>query len=180
MFGHRNTQNAISWPKCPWSTLGWPKVKGGQNHPKTTFFIFLHQTRATWWFSLTWTKFDLRLTPKGFNIVILIWPLERLGPTSLQRLLNSFSNDYSWVEIGAKTVEISWKLCIVRQLASRCYNFWSGRRNFNFFNVMKTKHPKLSRYTKIKLIQTRKGLQKGVQSRWLLSGCQSWKVTFCL
>jgi len=25
----------------------------------------------------------------------------------LQRLLNSFSNDYSWVEIGVKTIEIS-------------------------------------------------------------------------
>ena len=28
-------------------------------------------------------------------------------PTSLQRLLNSLSNNYSWVKIGVKTVRIS-------------------------------------------------------------------------
>ena len=41
------------------------KVKTSQNHPKNTIFMFLHQTRATQWFSLTLTKFDLKLTLKG-------------------------------------------------------------------------------------------------------------------
>ena len=53
------------WPKCPWSTLGWPKVKIGQNHPKTIFFIFLHQSRVTRRFLSILTKFDLRLTLGG-------------------------------------------------------------------------------------------------------------------
>ena len=67
-FGHWSTQNAIlgqNWPKCPWSTLGWPKIKVSQNHPKMTFFMFLHQTWATRWFSSTLIKFDPRLTTKG-------------------------------------------------------------------------------------------------------------------
>ena len=41
------------------------KLKLGQNYFKTTFFLFLHQTRATRWFSSTLTKFDSRLTHKG-------------------------------------------------------------------------------------------------------------------
>ena len=54
-----------TWPKCPWSTLGWPKIKVGQKHLKTIFFMFLHLTRATQWFSSIANKFDPRLTPKG-------------------------------------------------------------------------------------------------------------------
>ena len=54
-----------NWSKCPWSTYGWPKVKIGQNHHTTTFFMFLHQTWATRWFSSTLTTFDPRLTLKG-------------------------------------------------------------------------------------------------------------------
>ena len=53
------------WPIRPWSTLGWSKVKFGQNHPKITFFMFLHQIRATLWFSSILIKFDPRLTPRG-------------------------------------------------------------------------------------------------------------------
>ena len=49
---------------------------------KTTFFIVLHQTRASW--------------------IFLTMPLRRLS--------NSHSNDYSWVEIGVKTAKISQKL----------------------------------------------------------------------
>ena len=36
-----------------------------QNHSKTIFFMLLHQTRTTRKFSLTLTKFDLRLTPES-------------------------------------------------------------------------------------------------------------------
>ena len=60
---HSKCHFRSNWPKCLCSTLSWPEVKVGQNHPKTTFFMFLHQTWATWWFLLTWTKFDPRLTP---------------------------------------------------------------------------------------------------------------------
>jgi len=41
----------VKLTKCPCSTLGWPKVKDGHNHPKTTVFMLLHQTRALWRFS---------------------------------------------------------------------------------------------------------------------------------
>ena len=51
-----------NWPKCPWSTLGWPKVQVVQNHPKTIFFMFLHQTRVCQRFSSILTNFDSRLS----------------------------------------------------------------------------------------------------------------------
>ena len=52
-FEHRSTQSAISGqidqnaPSQPWVDQ---KSKLGQNQPKTTFFMFLHQTQATRWF----------------------------------------------------------------------------------------------------------------------------------
>ena len=64
---HSNCLFQSNRPKCPWLTLGRLKVKVSQNHPKKkkTFFMFLHQTRATWPFSSTLTKFNPRLTLKG-------------------------------------------------------------------------------------------------------------------
>ena len=69
-FKHCSTQSAIS----DQNALGQPwvdqKSKTCQNHPKTTFFLFLHQTLATLWFSSTWsclTKFDPRLTLRGIE-----------------------------------------------------------------------------------------------------------------
>jgi len=41
---HSKCHFRSKWPKCPWSTLGWPKDKIGQNHLKTTFFMLLCQT----------------------------------------------------------------------------------------------------------------------------------------
>ena len=80
-WGHKNIHNDVvqpvqtpehpkclfqpKWPKCPWSTLGWSKVKQGQNRHKTTFFMGLYQTRALRRFLETLTKFDSELTPNG-------------------------------------------------------------------------------------------------------------------
>ena len=83
---------------------------------------------------------------------------------------NSHSNDYSWVKIGVKTVEIlrkPWKVC---QQASRGHNFWSNHWNFNFFSFLKTRHLELSRDTKISSIRVRKELKIVIRS-------QNWKST---
>ena len=56
-----------NWQKCPWSTLAWLKAKVDQNHPKTTFFMFLLSTSNPSYsviFSI-FTKFDPRLTLEG-------------------------------------------------------------------------------------------------------------------
>jgi len=63
-----------NWPKCPWSTLAWLKVKRSENPPETTFFMLLHQTRATQRFLSTLTKFDPTLAPKAPKALILIRP----------------------------------------------------------------------------------------------------------
>ena len=63
-----------NWPKCPWLTLGWPKVKAGQNHLKTIFFMFLHQTQAIRYFCKLW----LSLTPRGLKTLILIQPSKQV------------------------------------------------------------------------------------------------------
>ena len=88
----------------------------------------------------------------------------------LQRLLNSFSYDYSLVKIGVKTIEISWKPCKAHELASWEHNFRSNRWISKFFSFPKTSHPNVSRDTKINLIQTREGLYQVNPSRWPLKG----------
>ena len=148
------------WPKCPWSILGWLKVNTGQNHHKTKLFMFLHQIQATWWFLSTLTKFDPKLTLEG--------PRNPSFDPSIgtdwnwQKLLNSLSNDYSWVEIGVKTVEISWKLCKEHQLASWGHNFWSYCWISKVFSFLKTTHMDLFGDTKIKPIEAREGLHQVV------------------
>ena len=52
----------LKWPKCPLSALGLTK---GQNPHKTTFFIVLHQTRASQRILTTLTKFDPKLILGG-------------------------------------------------------------------------------------------------------------------
>ena len=70
------------------------------------------------------TKFDPTLTPEGtrntnFDLAIkMSW-----GLVPFIGLLNSLSNNYSWVEIGVKTIEISRKPCKARQHASQGHNF---------------------------------------------------------
>ena len=53
----------LDW--CGATRLGIRALKVRQNQPKTTIFMFLHQTQATRIFLSTLTKFDLRLTLGG-------------------------------------------------------------------------------------------------------------------
>ena len=76
-----------NWPKCPWSTLGWPKVKVSQNHPKMTFSMFLHQTWVIRWFSSILTKFDLRLTLGALETLILTWLSKRVGTSAIVKII---------------------------------------------------------------------------------------------
>ena len=130
----------LKWPKCPWSTLSWPKVKQGENTLKISLFIVLHQTRASRRFLATLTKFDPELTLGG-PPKPLFWfdHQNRLNPMPLWRLSNSHSNDYSWVEIGVKTVEISRKpvnALIDAPLTSWSHNFWSDCWIFEFHTFL--------------------------------------------
>ena len=142
-----------NWPKRPWSTLGWPKVKVGQNNHKTTFFVFLHQTRAIEKFLLILTKFDLRLTLGG-----TINPNFDLSFTMGWGQLHC--KDYGIqfpTTIHGPKLELKWNKA--HQHASRGHNFWSGHWNFNFFSVLEIRNPNLSRDTKISSIGVREGLQ---------------------
>ena len=73
-----------NWPKCSWSTLGWPKVKDGQNQLKTTFFMLLHQTRATQRFSLTLIRGWLL---RAIKTIILIRLSEQVGPSFIEKII---------------------------------------------------------------------------------------------
>ena len=99
----------------------------------------------------------------------------------LRRLSNSHSNDYSWVEIGVKTIEISRKLWKPHLLTSCSHNFWSDRWSFEFHTFLETKNEYLSKGVKISPI------------RWLLrpgaleeplTALQGhtffWNLPFCL
>ena len=66
-FGHWSTQSAIAG-QIDQNALINPRLTKSQSRSKSsqiTFFIFLHQTWATQWFSSTLTKFDSRLTFGG-------------------------------------------------------------------------------------------------------------------
>ena len=81
--------------------------------------MFLHQTHDLRRFLSHLTKFDLELTPKDLrNINFDPTVKNGLKPMPLRRLLNFLSNYYSWVDIGVKTIEISWKPYRAHQLAS--------------------------------------------------------------
>ena len=82
-----------------------------------------------------------------------------MGPTSLRRLSNSLSKNYSWVKTEVQTIEISRKPCKMHQHTSRGHNFWSDRRIFNFFSVLKTRHLFLSKDIKISSIRVWEDLQ---------------------
>ena len=150
LFGHQSTWSAISSP-IDQDALGQPwvdqKSKLGQKNFKTIFLMFLHQNQATRWFWSTLTMFDKvwpKIDPQGHQNGLELAPLRRLS--------NSLSNNYSWVEIEVKTVKISRKSRKVHQHASWGHKFWSKCWILNFLSVLKTRHPKLSRNTKISLI----------------------------
>ena len=162
-FGYQSTQSSFfsqndqNAPGKPWVDQKSNKVK---ILTKTTFSMVLFQTRALRILLATLTKFDQ------------VWPRvdSRWAPETLTliRSSNSNSNDYSWVKIGVKTVEILKKPWKTHQHTSRGHNFWSNHWNFNFFSFLKTRHPKLSKNTKIASIQFQENLQMHVQ-------IQNWK-----
>ena len=81
--------------------------------------------------------------------------------------MNSFSNDYSWVKIRVRTIEISWKSCKAHQLTSRCHNFLFDHWISKFFSFLETTHPDLSRDTKINPIQAWEGLHQELKGHFL-------------
>ena len=93
--------------KHPWPTLGWPKVKVGQNHPKKTFFKFLHQTRDTRRFSSTLTKFNPELTLEGPKTLILIWPSERVETSVIAKIIEFL---FQWLFIGWNRSQNGWDI----------------------------------------------------------------------
>ena len=135
------------------------------------------------WPSLT--KLDLTLTPRGTkNPCFLSINWNKLGLVLLQRLLNSLSNDYSWVEIGVKTVEISRKPCKAHHHSSWGDNFWSNRLIVNFFCALETRHLRISRDTKISLIQflekcNQSQHRKASQLGWVGASCRVTNPTQC-
>ena len=53
----------------------------------------------------------------------------------------------------------------MRQLTSQDHNFWSNCRNFNFFSVLQTRHPKISKDIKISSIKIWEDIQICYQSQ---------------
>ena len=103
---------------------------------------------------------------------------------TLSLTLRSLSNDYSWVEIGVKTVEISRKPCKAHQHSSRGDNFWSNRLIVNFFCALETRHLGISRDTKISLIQflekcNQSQHRKASQLGWVGASCRVTNPTQC-
>ena len=62
----------------------------------------------------------------------------------LQRLSNSCSNDYSWVEIGVR---------IDAPQTSKSHNFWFDHWIFEFHTFLETKNQDISKGVKISLIR---------------------------
>ena len=144
LFGHQSTQSVflVKMTKMP---LVNPKLTKSQTMSKSSqnniFHGFISNPSSLEIFSKfnqVWPRVDSRWAPETLTLI---------------RSSNSNSNDYSWVKIGVKTVEIlrkSWKAC---QHVSWGHNFSLNRWNFNFFSFLKTRHPKLSKDTKISSIR---------------------------
>ena len=120
--------------------------------------MFLHQTRATWRFLSTLTKFDLSLTlegPKTPNFD----PTIRMGWGQRRW-------EYYWIPFLRTIYGSKSKLKQLRYLKNRmeCVNTLpeaitrSDRWNSNFFSVLETRHPNLSNDTKINSIGVQEGL----------------------
>jgi len=144
----------LKWPKCPWSTLG---LTEGQNPHKTTFFIILHQTRASRRFLTTSTKFDLKSIPSGPK-----------NPNFDQAVRTGWNQCYCKVyQIiipmtihGLKSV-LEWSRCpknwdnvpIDAPLNFESHNFWPDYWIFKIHTFSKTESQDLSRHVKIKPIR---------------------------
>ena len=114
-WGRKNIQNdatqpiwALEHPKCIFQLKG-PKCPWSKPSQNKILCIFISNPS----FSeslINLTKFDPKSISSGpknpnFDPVVKTW----LRPIPLQRLSNSHSNDYSWVGIRVRTVEMSQK-----------------------------------------------------------------------
>ena len=150
-FSSQNDQNTFSQP---WV---WPNVKRGQNPHKTTFFMVLHQTRASRRFLTTLTKFD----PKS----ILSGPKNPNFDPAIRTGWNQcYCKDYQilipTIVHGLK-LELEWPryhenlddASIEAPLTSKSHNFWSDRWIFKFHTVLEIGSQNLSKDFKINPIQ---------------------------
>ena len=109
----QNDQNAPSQPRVEW------RSKLFKTTPNNIFHVFTSHLRLSKIFvnfDEVWLEINSQRWPKT-----QFWfdPQNELKPTPLWRILNSISNDCSWVKCGVKTVEISWKSYYACQLTSR-------------------------------------------------------------
>ena len=150
-----------NWPKCPWSTLSWSQ-RLVKITPKQHFSCFCIKPELLGDFCQIWLE-----VPYGHQKPKFWSDYQKgLRPTSLQRASNSLSNDYSWVKIRVKMVEISWKSCGECQHASQGHNLWSDHWNFNLFSVLVTSHLYLSRDTDTSSIGVEKAFNYAIKVRW--------------
>ena len=124
------------WPKCPWSTLGWPNVKHGQNPYKTTLLKVLHKTQAFRRFlatliKLTWSWLLVGSKNPNFDLVVRTgWNqchcenYQILSPTTNHRL----KSELEW----PKYHENRDNTLIDAPLTFKSHNFWSDRWIFKF------------------------------------------------
>ena len=166
-FSNQNDQNTFSQP---WV---WPNVKRGQNPHKTTFFMVLHQTRASRRFLTTLTKFD----PKS----ILSGPKNpNFDPTIRTGWNQCYCKDYQilipTIVHGLK-LELEWPryhenlddASIDAPLTSESHNFWSDRWIFKIDTFSKTGSQNISNGVKINPI-------RGLLRLAVFEGSSPWKT----
>ena len=149
----------------PLVNLGLTKIQTRSESCQNDIF---HAFTSNLSYSKIFVKFDLMLTLGGTKN-------PNFDPTIRTGWDQCHCEDYliPFPTNIVKMVEISRKSCKAHQHISQGHNFWFDRRIFNFFSVMETRHPELSKDTKISLIQVWEDLKTRIQS-WTKKSQNCW------
>ena len=143
--------------KTPLVNPGLTKVKQSQNPHKTTFFMVLHQTRASQRFSAILTKFDSKLTlggPKNPNFDLAVGTGWNQYHHKDYQILSSTTIHGSKSKLERPRYHENRDNTLINApLTSVSYNFWSDHWIFKFHIFLKTGSQDLSRGVKINPIQ---------------------------
>ena len=118
------------------------KVKTLTKKKKKTFFIVLHQTRASWRILTTLIKFDPKSIRVGSKILILIWLSKQVGTNSIAKIIK-FSFQRLFMGRNRDDAPID------APLTFESHNFWSNRWIFKIHSFSETGSQNLFRGVKI-------------------------------
>ena len=158
-FEHWSTQSAFS-SQIDQNALDQPWVDWESNEfkilPKQHLSCFYIKLKSLGDFCQLWPTLTWSWLPKALNFDPTIW----MGWNQFH--CKECQIPFPTIAHGSKSklrIEISQKPCGAHQHTSKGHNFWSNHRRFNFFSVLETRHPQLSKDIKINSIWVKEGHQ---------------------